>query len=150
MALGALQLRRTAAVEVQTRDEAINFANAALAARKHCGDPLRDYTPGERARARAILSLVREYYALREAGRTRKEAALALRARKDLQGDLAKEDLALGERTLDHWLGELGGYRHGARPPRAGGGGGGSDRAARGTPQERGKREGARLLGATS
>lgn len=110
MSISAIALRETAEVQVQTRQEALSFANAALAARKHCGDPLRDYTPAERRRAGTILGLCREYYRLRTQGEmTRAAAALALRARTDLLGEFADGRLAMGARTLDHWLAQLGG-----------------------------------------
>ena len=110
MSISALALRQTADVAVSTRQEALSFANAALAARRHCGDPLRDYTPAERKRAKTILGLCREYYRLRTQGEmTRNAAALALRARTDLLGEFVDGRLAMGARTLDHWLGQLGG-----------------------------------------
>ncbi len=119
MALEALQLKTQAETAVQTREQALDFANAALARRRHCGDPLKDYGTAERERARAICSVCEEYYRMRTAGGfTRDQAAAALLARPDLAGTLVEEGRRLPAGTLDHWLAALGGSVKDAKPPR--------------------------------
>jgi putative transposase len=116
MAIQALQLKLQADTAVATRAEAIAFANAALAKRTYCGDPLKDFSAAEQALAKAKFAAVAEYHRLRaRAGMTRRQAANSIRARRDLATPLAEAKLAVNPRNLDHWLAIAGGT-FGRRP----------------------------------
>jgi hypothetical protein len=119
LGLAALKLRQQAEVEVKTRTEALQFANAALARRAHSGDPLQDYTPEERNRAKRIYAICKEYYELRlRGGMTAAGAAGAVRSREDLSKKLLDEGRKLVARTLNDWLKKLGGDVKAAKPPK--------------------------------